>query len=189
MTIEKVKLEDAAEILAIYAPYVRETAISFEYEVPSLEEFEGRIRNISSRFPYIKAVSDDGVILGYAYATAFKTRKAYDWSVESTVYVKRDARRSGIGKALYTALEKSLTDMGILNMNACIATIKDNAPAEAHLTNDSEKFHEHLGFKKVGTFHSCGYKFDRWYDMIWMEKLLGEHAKQPGAVDFGNWSI
>jgi L-amino acid N-acyltransferase YncA len=88
MRIEKVTLEDAAELLSIYEPYVKDTAITFEYDVPTIEEFRNRIQNISSKYPYIKAV-DKGEIVGYAYASAFKDRKAYDRAVETTVYVKQ----------------------------------------------------------------------------------------------------
>ena len=188
MKIERVTTCDAVELLAIYAPYVEKTAITFEYEVPTAEEFTERIKNISSKYPYIKAVGDDGKILGYAYATAFKGRKAYDWSVETTVYVREDGKRGGVGKALYETLEKSLKGMGILNANACIAYLKDGEVDE-HLTNDSFFFHEKLGYKLVGTFHDSGFKFGKWYDMIWMEKMLGEHSTDPGEVAFGSWSI
>ena len=181
MTILKVDPSDASELLNIYAPYVRDTAVSFEYEVPTEEEFKERIINISKRYPYLKAVDDNGEILGYAYATAFKTRKAYDWSVESTIYIRGDRRKSGIGRKLYTALEDALREMGILNMNACIAMppIEDE-----HLTKDSFYFHEKLGFELVGTFHKSGYKFDTWYDMIWMEKMIGDHEKGQKHPDF-----
>ena len=100
MNIEKVVLEDAKELLSIYAPYVKETAISFEYEVPTEEEFASRIQHISSKYPYIKAI-EDGRILGYAYANTFKGRQAYDWSVETTIYLRQDAKRRGIGRMLY----------------------------------------------------------------------------------------
>lgn len=185
MKIERVTIEDAEELLSIYAPYVRDTAISFEYEVPSLPEFQDRIRNIASALPYIKAV-EDGEILGYAYASKFKSRKAYDWSVETTIYVRQDARRTGVGKMLYGTLEDSLKHMGILNMNACIAVPKED---DEHLTNDSYDFHKKMGFRLVGTFHNSGYKFHTWYDMIWMEKLIGEHQKQPEDVRYGEWRI
>ena len=188
MRIEKVLISDAKELLKIYAPYVEKTAITFEYEVPNLSEFEERIKSISSKYPYIKAVNDHGEIVGYAYASSFKGRKAYDWSVESTVYVREDQKRNGVGKALYEALEKSLEGMGILNVNACITYLKDGAVDE-HLTNDSFFFHEKLGYKLVGTFHDSGYKFGNWYNMIWMEKILGDHCTNPKDVDFGNWSI
>lgn len=186
MRIERVKEEDAGALLAIYAPYVEETAISFEYEVPSVEEFAERIRTISAKYPYIKAVDDAGCILGYAYAGAFKTRAAYDWAVETTIYVKKEQRRVGVGRKLYEALEGSLKRMGVLNMNACIAYTDAE---DEHLTNDSMLFHRKLGYELVGTFHQCGYKFHRWYDMIWMEKMLGEHRTDQADVAFGTWTI
>ena len=185
MEIQPVKLEDAEELLSIYAPYVRDTAISFEYEVPSLSEFQDRIRNISSNLPYIKAV-EAGKILGYAYAGKFKNRKAYDWSVEVTVYVRKESRKSGVGKLLYNALEDSLKRIGVLNMNACIAVPEGE---DSHLTKDSQLFHEKMGFQLVGTFHKSGYKFHTWYDMIWMEKIIGEHQKNLCSVRYGEWTV
>lgn len=185
MTIEKVTVLDAADLLEIYAPYVEHTAVSFEYEVPSVEEFEERIRNISSKYPYIKAVENEQ-ILGYAYANSFKMRKAYDWSVETTIYLRSDCKRRGIGKALYEQLEKSLKNMGILNMNACIAS---PSAKDEHLTNDSPLFHEAMGFSLVGKFHDSGCKFGHWYDMIWMEKMLGEHVENVKPVRFGEWEV
>ena len=140
MTIEKVTIDDAEELLAIYAPYVRDTAVSFEYVVPSVEGFADRILQISAKYPYIKAV-EDGRIIGYAYANTFKGRKAYDWSVEVTVYVRRDSRRVGVGKMLYHALECSLKRIGVLNMNSCIAMPKEE---DEHLSNDSCYFHEKM---------------------------------------------
>ena len=183
--IERVTIEDAEELLSIYAPYVRDTAISFEYEIPALSEFQDRISNIISSLPYIKAM-DNKRILGYAYASKFKARKAYDWSVEVTIYVRKSARRKGIGKNLYNALEKSLQDIGVLNMNACIAVPQNDDP---HLNNDSRYFHEKMGFRFVGTFHNSGYKFNTWYDMIWMEKMIGEHQKYQENVQYGKWTI
>lgn len=183
MKIENVKVEDAVELLKIYAPYVEETAISFEYEVPSPEEFSERIRNISSKYPYIKAVDEKGNILAYAYASAFKGRAAYDWSVETTIYVKKENRQAGIGRQLYRELEKLLKEMGILNMNACIAMPKGSDP---HLTDASVRFHKKLGFQLVGTFHNSGYKFNTWYDMVWMEKMIGSHNENQKPVVFYN---
>ena len=185
MEILPVKTEDAKELLSIYAPYVRETAISFEYEVPSLSEFQERIRNVSSALPYIKAV-EAGEILGYAYAGKFKNRKAYDWSVEVTVYVRKDSRRTGVGRLLYNTLEDFLKRIGVLNMNACIARPKEE---DEHLCNDSYYFHKKMGFHLVGTFHNCGYKFNTWYDMIWMEKIIGEHQKYQSDVRYGEWTL
>lgn len=99
--------EDAGELLAIYAPYVEETAITFEYTVPSLAEFQERIRHTRERYPYLVAASA-GKIVGYAYAGPFKGRRAYDWAVETSIYVARGAHRQGVGRRLYEALEQCL---------------------------------------------------------------------------------
>lgn len=185
MKIERVTVEDAEELLSIYAPYVRETAVSFEYEVPSPAEFQDRIRRISAILPYIKCV-ENGEILGYAYADKFKNRRAYDWSVEVTVYVRKDARRSGVGKMLYCALEHALKGIGVLNLNACIAVPKEK---DEHLNRDSCCFHEKMGYRLVGTFHDSGYKFHTWYDMIWMEKIIGKHQEYQENVRYGEWTL
>lgn len=184
--VERVTEEDAAGLLEIYGPYVLETAISFEYQVPSLEEFRERIRTISAKYPYLKAVDEQGKILGYAYAGTFKSRTAYDWAVETTIYVRRECRGMGVGRQLYESLEQSLKAMGICNLNACIAYTPWEDP---HLTNDSMYFHEKMGYKMVGTFHRCGYKFHTWYDMIWMEKLIAPHEQNQPPVCFGEWTI
>lgn len=181
MTVEVVTKEDAEALLEIYAPYVTDTAISFEYEVPTVAEFAHRIETISARYPYLKAV-ENGQVLGYAYANTFKGRPAYDWSVETTIYVRREARRGGVGRALYEALTSRLQAMGILNMNACIAVPRSEDP---HLTDDSIRFHAHMGFTPVGIFHASGYKFDTWYDMEWMEKMIGDHWTPQSSVHFG----
>lgn len=185
MIIKRVEMEDAEELMSIYAPYVKNTAISFEYEIPTVEEFMNRISQISSKYPYIKVV-EDGKIMGYAYANTFKGRKAYDWSVETTVYVKQQVKRRGIGRLLYEQLEKSLTGMGILNMNACIAS---PVSEDDYLTDDSYYFHKSMGFELIGRFHKSGYKFNSWYDIIWMEKMIGEHSERPKEVLFGDWKI
>lgn len=185
MNIEKATEEDVEALLDIYAFYVENTAVSFEYETPSVEEFAGRIRRISAIYPYIKAV-DNGEITGYAYADVFKARKAYDWAVETTIYVKQEHRRTGVGARLYRALESSLADIGILNMNACIAYTPKK---DEYLNNDSTYFHKKMGFDVVGTFHKCGYKFGRWYDMVWMEKIIGEHNEEQADVKFGDWRL
>ena len=173
--------EDAAPLAEIYAPYVRETAITFEYAVPSAAEFAGRIAHTLEKFPYLVA-ENDGEIVGYAYAGAFHPRAAYQWCAEMSVYVKRDVRRMGVGRKLYDAMETILCMQRLTNVEACIAV--PSAP-DAHLTMDSVRFHEKMGYRMVGAFHQCGYKFDTWYDMVWMEKHIGEHVRhQPPIL---NW--
>jgi phosphinothricin acetyltransferase len=169
--IRNVELTDAERLLEIYDYYVKNTAITFEYETPSLDEFKARIENITKRYPYL-VIERNGRIEGYAYAGVFKNRAAYDWSCETTIYIDRDARKSGMGRMLYEALEERLRAMGILNMYACIGYPEKE---DEYLTKNSAEFHEHLGYTKVGEFHKCGRKFNRWYNMIWMEKFIGEH--------------
>lgn len=178
ITIRTAQLSDAPEILKIYAPYIENTAITFEYEVPSTRELEGRIAGTLKKYPYIVAIME-GKIVGYAYAGAFKSRAAYDWGVEMTVYVDRNLKRMGIGRILYEKIEAILGAQGILNVNACIGYPEKE---DEHLTWDSVKFHDKLGYKKIGHFHECGYKFNRWYDMVWMEKLIGEHTDHQESI-------
>ena len=171
MVIRSASTDDANRILDIYSYYVINTAITFEYDVPVLDEFRSRIAKTMERYPYL-VLEDDGEIKGYAYASTFKDRAAYNHSCEVSVYVDRNARGKGYGRALYDELEKRLKSMGMLNVYACIA---DPIEEDEYLTRNSERFHTHLGYTKVGAFHKCGYKFGRWYNMIWMEKIIGEH--------------
>lgn len=174
--------EDAPALLEIYAPYVRETAITFEYAVPDVAAFADRVRATLVRYPWIVA-ERGGRVLGYACAGVFHARAAYDWAVETSVYVARDARRQGLGQALYAGLEALLARQGVLNANACIAWAE---PEDARLRNESPRFHERMGYRLVGRFRQCGYKFATWYDMVWMEKHLGAHTCPPAPfVPFG----
>lgn len=162
---------DAREILSIYAPYVKQTAVTFEYEVPELEEFTGRIRRTRARYPYLIAVQD-GKIAGYAYAGPFHTRAAYSWSAELSIYVDWNKRGEGIGGSLFEKLEEILRRQGILNLYACIAWPNP----------ESIRFHEKRGFSLAGRFRQCGYKLGQWWDMVWMEKQLAEHPNPPAPV-------
>ena len=219
--------QDADALLEIYAPYVKQTAISFEYDVPGVAEFAERIEQTLQRYPYLLAYVSNGAacaydernenfkisasaagagseilpadearncasgaakqnsanlivaakksgvnlkpgqILGYAYASAFKERAAYDWSAESSVYVSQNVRALGIGRLLYEALERALRAQNIANMNACIACGNDE-----YLNDASVRFHERMNFRFVGRFQRCAYKFGRWYDMAWMQKPI-----------------
>lgn len=170
--------EDTAALLEIYAPYVEKTAVTFEYAVPSAEAFAGRVARTLERYPYLAAEAE-GRILGYAYAGPFKERAAYDWAVETTVYVREGERRRGIGRRLYEVLEGCLAAQGILNVNACIACPERE---DEYLTRDSVDFHRRLGWRLAGEFRQCGCKFGRWYNMVWMEKHIGEHREDPPPV-------
>lgn len=162
ITIRMAEEGDAEALLAIYAPYVEKTAITFEYKVPTVREFKNRIASTLKRYPYLAAVRD-GRILGYAYASEFKERAAYDWAVETSVYVSEDARRTGAGSILYKALENYLKRQNVINVNACIAYPNPGSIA----------FHEKHGYRIVGHFTKCGYKLGQWWDMVWMEKCWG----------------
>lgn len=162
---------DAEALLAIYRPYVEETAITFEYETPGVEEFRERITHTLETYPYLVA-EINGRPAGYAYASPFHTRPAYDWNVETSIYVDKTLRKSGVGRALYEALEKALSAMGIITLYACITY---PATLDPYVTTNSVDFHAYMGYELVGNFHRSGYKFHRWYDVVWMEKNIGKH--------------
>lgn len=178
ITIHPATVQDTPALLAIYAPYITDTAVSFEYDVPSVEEFAERIRSTLEKYPYLVAESD-GRIVGYCYVGIMHGRQAYDWSVETSIYVDQNCKRMGVGRRLHDALELALSAMGILNLYACIAFPVGEDP---YLTEDSVHFHEHLGYTHTAHFHKCGYKFNRWYDIVWMEKTIGEHREHQPAV-------
>lgn len=169
MIIRDATENDAESILKIYDYYVRNTAISFEYTTPSVLEFRKRIAKTLEHFPYI-VIEKDNKVVGYAYAGSLKPREAYKYSVELSIYVDKDFKRGGIGRMLYEDIEKKLAAMGIKNLYACIAYPSDKE--DEYLSYDSVRFHEHMSYNKIGRLHKCGYKFDRWYDIVWMEKFI-----------------
>lgn len=179
--IREATVGDAAAIRAIYAPYVETTVITFEYMVPSVEEFQRRIARTKERYPYFVAV-EDGRVVGYAYAGPFVGRAAYDWAAELSIYVDIHGRKQGLGKKLYGALLDALKEMGVLDVYACIGLPEK---ADEYLDCNSAEFHAHLGFTPVGLFKQCGYKFGRWYNMIWMGLNLGAHrSPQPPVIPY-----
>ena len=180
ITIRMANPADAQALLNIYAPYVINTAITFEYDVPSVEEFASRIAHSLEKYPYLIA-EEGGNILGYAYASPFHDRPAYDCAVETSIYVDQNIKHRGIGRKLHDALESTLREQGILNMNACIAYPPEE---DEHLDKNSVEFHAHMGYRLVGEFYKCGYKFNRWYNMVWMEKLIGEHLSDQKPPKF-----
>ena len=174
-TIRMATVADAHELREIYLPYVRTTAVTFELADPSLEDFTERVAKTLERYPYIVA-EQDGKIIGYAYTAAFRPRAAYAHSVETSIYMHMDYKGRGMGRRLYEALAKILTLQNVYNMEACIAHCE---PADEYVPATSRLFHERLGFRMVGVFNKCAYKFGRWYDMIWMERTLGNHPGNP----------
>ena len=180
ISIRFAKPEDAKELLKIYAYYVTDTAISFETEVPSEEEFKLRIEEVLKSYPFIVACKDDE-ILGYAYLHSFVGRKAYELSAETTIYLNPDKKKMGIGKKLYSVLEDIAKAQNITNLYSCIGYVDKE---DEYLNNNSVQFHEHIGFRMVGKFENCGHKFGRWYHMVWMEKIIGEHKKIREFIRF-----
>ena len=169
--------EDAKALLGIYAPYVLHTGVTFEYEVPSEEDFRGRIRKITEKYPYLVACVD-GVPIGYAYAKELGERAAFSHSVETAIYLEESARGRGIGTLLYDELERILKQQNVTNVYAAVSYRERE---DETITHASPFFHTAMGYRKAAHFGKCGYKFGRWYDIIWYEKYIGAHADSPSA--------
>ena len=168
LKIREAQIEDAQRLVEIYAPYIKETAVSFEYEVPSVEEFQDRIKNIKQKYPYL-VCEKDGMIVGYVYASAYSKREAYDWTAATSIYVDKNYRRMGVGSLLYAELEKCLKKIGIVNLLAGVAYCERE---DEYLTKDSYKFHTKEGYVMAGQLKDVGKKFDRWYDLLWLQKRI-----------------
>jgi len=159
---------DAEAVARIYAPAVTERATSFELTPPDAAEMRRRIATVLEQYPWL-VVDSSKEVLGYVYATKHRDRAAYRWSVDTAVYVRSDAWRRGIAKALYTAFFEILTLQGYRN-----------AYAGTTLPNESSvAAHESLGFKPVGIYHQVGYKMGRWHDVAWFERALSERVTDP----------
>ena len=168
LKIRDAQIEDAERLVEIYSYYVLNTAVSFEYKVPSVEEFKDRIIKVKKKFPYL-VCEKNGTIVGYVYASAYSEREAYSWTVSTSIYVDKDNRRQGIGSFLYVNLEERLKKLGIKNLLAGAAFIETE---DEYLTHDSPKFHEKMGYTRVAQFKEVGKKFDRWYDLVWQQKKI-----------------
>lgn len=160
--------DDAKRILEIYAPYITDTVISFEYEVPSLAAFTERVKSISSRYPYL-VYELDGKVVGYAYASAYSERTAYDYTVDLSVYVDASFCGHNIGECLYAALLDILAKQGFYNAYACITATNTN----------SLNFHKRMGFTDAGTHPWAGFKDGQWLDVCWYYKRLKADANVP----------
>ena len=160
--------QDAAAMLALYAPYVINTTVSSEYEPPTLAEFAGRMRRFTERLPWLVCVVD-GVVAGYGYASPHRTRAAYQWSVETSIYVAEDYHRRGIAGAIYSALFELLAMQGYYNIYVGITSPNER----------SMKFHKAMGFIISGAYQESMYKFGQWRDGLWMGKSLRPHEGEP----------
>lgn len=172
------KPDDAEALLNIYTPYVLNTAITYEYTVPSPDEFRRRIENTLKKYPYIVA-EHDGEIVAYAYTGAFHPRAAYAWDAETSIYVRGDFKGHGLGRRLYAAIEEISRAQNLVKLYAVIAYPDKD---DEYLTRNSISFHAHIGYKPVAEFPKCAYKFKRWYNMIYMEKPLCELPAVPGEL-------
>jgi len=169
VNIRSATLADAAAMLSIYQPFVKETAITFEYEVPSPSDWKSRITTaFEANFPWIVAEHEEKLV-GYAYAGRFRVRAAYDWCCESSVYITPEFQRLGIAQKLYDNLFSLLTARGFLNVYAVITL--PNAPSVA--------LHQAFGFTETGILNRCGFKQGQWHDVLLMEKILAEHSIPP----------
>ena len=166
MSIRFAKMEDLPQILAIYTPYVENTAISFEYTTPTMEVFTARFQNITSQYPWL-VWEEDGQVLGYAYGSAPFERAAFSWCAESSIYLRADCRGRGIGKKLQLTLEHLMKLQGYQLLYALVTT--DNPPSIA--------FHKALGFSHLAEFPGCGWKLDAWHGLVWLEKRLNPVQK------------
>ena len=178
--IRTARAEDIEPMRTIYEHYVLNSAATFNGpdEVPAPEAFAAKVTRILTRYPWLAAVRD-GEVLGFAYAAPYRERAAYAWDVETTIYLHPDVRGRGIGRALYTRLEELLRAQHVRTMYACVThTDRTDDP---NLTDASPRFHEAMGFTVCGTMRACGFKFGRWYDILWFEKKLisGESAPEP----------
>ena len=153
--------QDAVALLAIYAPYVEQTTVSFEEVAPTPEEFARRIEKSRSQWQWLVA-EIDGSVVGYAYGTQHRERPAYRWSVEVSAYVGAAYHRRGVGRALYDTLFIELADRGFCNAFAGI-TLPNPA---------SVALHTRMGFTPIGVFRSIGWKFGRWHDVAWFQRQL-----------------
>lgn len=172
-TIRRAEAGDAAALLEIYRPFITDTVVTFEYDVPTADEFAGRITDTLTDFPYL-VCEGDGKLVGYAYAHHIRERAAYDWAVELSIYLAPEAQGRGVGTVLYQCLIDLLDMQNIRILYGCVTL-----PNEG-----SRRLHEKLGFVLTGVWHGSGWKFGRWHDVGWFEKRLGGDAPARPVVPF-----
>lgn len=161
-------VNDAEQVLKVYTPYVLQTGSTFEYEVPTLEEFRGRIAKISARYAYL-VCECNGEIIGYAYGSTHRERMGYSWCAEATVYLSEAHHRRGIARILYDALFVLMKEQGYKSIYVSILSTNTASLA----------FHRAMGFEDIGIFRNIGYKLGEWHSNVWMQLFLGEHGIEP----------
>lgn len=166
MTIRDARRSDVPAMLAIYAPFVEHTAVSFEYDVPTEAEFARRLEEHQAAFPWL-VCEENGRVMGYAYAGRAFERAAYGWNAEISCYLAPELRGRGVGRRLYARIEEILTRLGYYKLFAVVTSA--NAPSVA--------FHRALGFRDAACFRNVGYKQGGWYDVLWLEKTLCDHPE------------
>ena len=162
MKIRPATVDDAAAVAAIYAPLVRDTCISFETEAPDAQEMRARIGKTLASLPWLVAEAGDGSVCGYSYAGRHRERAAYQWAVDTSVYVRADQRGQGVGRLLYASLLPLLADLGYYRAFAGVAL--PNAASVA--------LHEAMGFAPLGVFRDVGFKHGAWHDVGWWQRAL-----------------
>lgn len=169
MNLQLIQEEDISEVLNIYAPYVKNTAITYEYDVPSPKTFSERVHHYTEQYPWIVA-KEQGKIEGYAYASVYRSREAYQWGCELSVYLCPEARGKRLGKRLYSALMDLLTLQGYYTVYGVISLPNDSSIA----------LHERLGFSLEGIQRKCGFKLGQWHDAAIMSKVLQDYSVPSG---------
>ena len=168
ITLRLARETDAAAILAIYGPYIKDTAITFENEVPSLQAFTERIRGIAENYPWLVCQAE-GSVIGYGYAHRHMERAAYQWNAELSIYIMKGWLRCGLGGVIHSALTSILRLQNIRTVYGGVTLPNPN----------SEGLIASLGFQRVGVYHSAGFKCGAWHDVAWFEKFIGEHTDDP----------
>jgi phosphinothricin acetyltransferase len=170
MHIRPVQIEDAESLLSIYKPYIESTATTFETTIPSIAEFASRIKTYTEKYPWLVA-EDEGKVIGYAYSSKHRDREAYQWSVESSVYVLSKYHHTGIAKELYAKLFGILQQCGYVNVYAGITLPNEKSYA----------FHTKMGFEPIGIYKNIGYKLGKWHDVVWLAKTINMHGDYPSV--------
>lgn len=174
--IRAASVEDVQELLDIYRYYVENTSLTFEYKVPTLDDFRKRIADTLKIYPYLVAEIDDKIV-GYAYAGRFHARAAYAWDAEMSIYLQKNIHRQGVGSRVYNLLEEILKFQGVTKLIALITF-----PQDEYSNFHSMQFHQKMGYHLIGKIENCGYKFCCWYSTLYMDKNIGNFTNNMKPI-------